>query len=66
MAAFSTIEEAEARVRLRMGDGTWVVAHAERMFDGTIACRVMRYMSGAAPAALTQGGWVDITDNIVN
>jgi hypothetical protein len=66
MAAFATLAEAEARCKLKMAQGVWVVAHSERMFNGTIACRVIRYMSGPPPAGLTEGGWVDITDNVVN
>jgi hypothetical protein len=61
MAAFASMEEAEARVKLRMGDGTWVVGHSERMFDGTIAVRIIRPMPPNV-----NGGWVDITDNAVN
>jgi hypothetical protein len=64
MAAFTSFQEAEIRAKLRMGDGTWVVAHAERMFNGTIAVRVIRPMS--LPLTPDEGGWVDITDNIVN
>jgi hypothetical protein len=67
MAAFTTFQEAEIRAKLRMGDGTWVVAHAERMFNGTIAVRVIRPMTtaGFSPPPV-QGSWVDITDNVVN
>jgi hypothetical protein len=66
MAAFASMEQAEARCKLRMTDGTWVVAHAQKNFNGVISVRVIRYMSGSAPAGLTQGGWVEITDNVVN
>ena len=60
MAAFATFAAAEARAELKMGDGTWVEAHAEQMFDGTIAVRVIRFMSPTHP---DYGAWVDITDD---
>lgn len=64
MAAFSTLAAAEIRAKAKQsgtGDGTWVVAHAERTIAGTIAVRVQRKMAPGAGAA--NGAWVDITDD---
>jgi hypothetical protein len=60
MAAFATMEEAEARAKAKMTDKTWIVAHSERTYTGAIAVRVIRPMP-----PFTNGGWVDITDNAV-
>lgn len=60
MAAFATMAAAEARAIAKVADKTWVNAHAQRIFGGTIAVRVQRYMSPSNPA---HGAWVDITDD---
>ena len=60
MAAFATFAEAEARAVAKVADGTWINAHAQQMFDGTIAVRVQRFMSPTNP---DYGAWVDITDD---
>jgi len=63
MASFSTMEEAEERVREKVADGTWINAHSARGVTGTILVRVQRPMSPGAPDA---GGWVEITDNSID
>ena len=60
MAAFATTAAADARAVAKVADGTWVVAHSQRGFTGTIGVRVQRKMSPSAPDA---GGWVEITDD---
>lgn len=60
MAAFATMEAAEARAVAKVADGTWINAHACRTFDGTIAVRVQRFMSPTNPG---YGEWVEITDD---
>jgi len=60
MAAFATFAAAETRAKAKVADKTWVNAHAERTFAGTLAVRVQRFMSPTYPA---HGGWVDITDD---
>jgi hypothetical protein len=59
MAAFTDMAEAEARAIAKMADFTWVVAHAEREFDATIAVRVQRPMSPTHP---DYGAWIEVTD----
>lgn len=59
MAAFSSFSAAETRAYAKRLDGTWINAHACRQKDGTLAVRVQRKMT----SALTQGGWVEITDD---
>lgn len=59
MAAFATFAAAETRAKAKMADGTWIVSHAENKMDGTIAVRLIRKMT----SALTQGGWVELTDD---
>lgn len=60
MAAFATMAAAEARAYAKVKDKTWVNAHAERKMDGTLAVRVQRFMTPAAPGG---GAWVEITDD---
>jgi len=59
MAAFATFEACETRAKAKIADGTWVVAHAARQKDATLAVRVQRFMT----SALTQGAWVEVTDD---
>lgn len=59
---FQSQEEAEARAREKVADGTWVNAHSEREFEGASAVRFQRFMSPASPGA---GAWVETTDTIV-
>lgn len=60
MAAFATMADAEVRAVAKVADGTWVNAHSQRGFTGTIGVRVQRKMSAASP---DNGGWVEITDD---
>jgi len=59
---FQDQEEAEARAREKVADGTWPVAHSERTFLGASAVRFQRFMSPGDPGA---GGWVETTDTVV-
>lgn len=59
---FQTIEEAEARARDKVGDGTWPNSHSQRTFLGSPAVRTQRFMSPTDPGA---GEWVDIIDSTV-
>jgi len=59
MAAFATFAACETRAYAKVADKTWINAHAERKFDGTLAVRVQRKMT----SALTEGAWVEITDD---
>jgi len=59
---FQTIEEAEARARTLVGDGTWPNSHSQRTFLGAPAVRTQRFMSPGDPGA---GEWVDIVDSSV-
>ena len=59
MAAFADFAACETRAYAKRLDGTWINAHACRQNDGTLAVRVQRKMT----SALTQGGWVEITDD---
>ena len=63
MAAFATMAAAEARVRDKVADGTWINAHAQRDFDGTISVRVQRKMAFTDATTRAHGGWVEITDD---
>ena len=60
MAAFATMAAAEARAVLKVGDKTWINAHAARTVTGTICVRVQRKMSATHP---DYGAWVEITDD---
>lgn len=59
MANFSSFAAAEIRAYAKVLDKTWINAHAARQKDGTLCVRVQRKMT----SALTEGGWVEITDN---
>lgn len=59
MAAFASMDAAETRAKAKMADNTWIVAHAARTTGGTICVRAIRPMT----SALTQGAWVEITDD---
>jgi len=59
---FQDQEEAEARAREKVADGTWPVAHSERTFLGASAVRFQRFMSPGDPGA---GGWVETTDTVI-
>ena len=59
MAAFANFAAAETRAYTKRDDGTWVNAHAAEDFDGTPVVRVQRYLT----SALTQGAWVEISDD---
>lgn len=59
MAAFASFAACETRAYAKVLDGTWINAHAARQVDGTLAVRVQRKMT----SALTQGAWVEITDD---
>ncbi len=48
---FQDQEEAEARAREKVADGTWVNAHSERDFEGASGVRFQRFMSPADPGA---------------
>lgn len=61
MAAFATFAAAEARAVLKMGDGTWVVAHPEVLnMTNSPAVRFQRYLSPTHP---DYGAWVETTDD---
>ena len=60
MAAFATLDAAEARAVAKVADGTWINAHSACGGSGTICVRVQRKMSPSDPAA---GEWVEITDD---
>ncbi len=59
---FQDQEEAEARAREKVADGTWVNAHSERTLLGASAVRFQRFMGPGNPGA---GGWVETTDTVV-
>lgn len=59
MAAFASFAACETRAYAKVLDGTWINAHAARQVDGTLVVRVQRKMT----SALTQGAWVEITDD---
>jgi hypothetical protein len=59
MAAFATSVACEDRVKAKMADKTWIVAHSCVTKTGVLAVRVQRYMT----SALTQGAWAEITDD---
>jgi hypothetical protein len=59
VASFSTFAACETRAVAKTADGTWIMAHAQRGFTGTLGVRVQRKMT----SALTEGGWVEITDD---
>ena len=59
MAAFATFAACETRAYAKVLDKTWINAHAARQNNGTLAVRVQRKMS----SALTEGAWVEITDD---
>ena len=60
MAAFASFAAAETRAYAKRADGTWINAHAERGFTGTLGVRVQRKMSPTNPG---HGAWVSITDD---
>jgi hypothetical protein len=59
MAAFADFAACETRAYAKVADLTWINAFACRQVDGTLAVRVQRKMT----SALTEGGWVEITDD---
>ena len=60
MADF-TYASAEARVKAKIADKTWIVGHVCRATTGgKIAVRVQRPMSPAHP---DYGGWVELVDD---
>jgi len=59
---FGNIEDAEARARDKVADGTWVNSHSQRLITGNPAVRSQRFMSPGDPGA---GEWVDIVDSTV-
>lgn len=64
MADFATISAAEARLKVKTLDGTWIMGYACRATTGgKYAVRVQRKMSAASAAAQQAGGWVEITDD---
>jgi hypothetical protein len=63
MAAFATFTAAEQRAYAKVLDKTWVNAHAQRGFTGTIGVRVQRFQSSASDATRSAGAWVEITDD---
>jgi hypothetical protein len=65
MAAFTTLAQAEARAKAKVADGTWVVAHSERLFNGQIAVAYIQFMSTAGMADPARGGWKHTTDDSV-
>jgi len=60
MAVFATFAAAETRAYAKRADGTWVNAHAQRGFTGTLAVRDQRKMSPTNPG---YGGWTELTDD---
>jgi hypothetical protein len=61
MAAFATFAQAEARVRDKVADGTWVNGHAARATTGGgFVVRVQRKMSPSAP---DNGAWIELSDD---
>jgi hypothetical protein len=63
MAAFATFAAAEARAVAKVADGTWVTAHAQRTFNGTLAVRVQRKMAPTSATTRQYGAWTNITDD---
>jgi hypothetical protein len=72
MALFSSMAAAEARARVLMSTGAAIVAHSERLKDGTIAVRLLRKTSLAGyvgtatrtEAGQNKGGaWDYVTDD---
>jgi hypothetical protein len=60
MANLTTFVLAEARLRAKLLDKTWVTGYVTMSAGGQLwACRVIRPMT----TAFTQGGWVELTDN---
>lgn len=60
MAAFATFAACEVRAVAKVADGTWIMAHACRQQNGTLAVRVQRKMSPTNPG---HGAWVEITSD---
>lgn len=60
MAAFSDFAACETRAKAKVADGTWINAHAQRGFTGTLGVRVQRKMTPTNP---DYGSWVSITDD---
>jgi hypothetical protein len=60
MAAFATFAACETRAYAKVADKTWVNAHAERGYTGTLGVRVQRFMSPTNPG---HGAWVILTDD---
>lgn len=55
MASFSTMADAEARVRAKMADCTWLIGHPARSNTGMIVVRVQRFKN--------PGTWVELDDD---
>ena len=60
MAAFADLSACETRARTKVADGTWIMAHSERVSSSVVGVRVQRKMSAANPG---HGAWVSITDD---
>jgi hypothetical protein len=65
MAAFATFAAAADRAKAMMTAKTWIVAHAEKLYNGAPAVRFIRPMSAATASGPTGGGWVETTDDAV-
>ena len=77
MAAFSTLQSADARAQAKMADHTWVVARSFRNDnDGRIGVRVLRWMPnsgqlgtvtdiprGTVDSQNTAGSWDELFDD---
>lgn len=60
MANLTTEVLAEARLRAKLLDHTWINGFVTKSAGGTLwACMVQRPMT----TAFTEGGWVELTDN---
>ena len=60
MAAFADLSACETRAKAKVADGTWIMAHSERVSSSVVGVRVQRKMSAAAPG---NGAWISITDD---
>jgi hypothetical protein len=63
MAAFTTMEQAEARGKAMTANNTWYEAHSARDKDGVIIVRFRRFITNAF--SLTQAAWLETSDDTV-
>jgi hypothetical protein len=60
MAAFADLAACEVRAKAKVADGTWIIAHSERVSSSVVGVRVQRKMSPTNPG---YGAWTSLTDD---